>query len=162
MVFSSPRLDTSHRFERWVVAPSLWNPPRSCTQRGAVGWVGTMLDGGVKTWSQLQGSAPIVPSLMFEIFRRKWPPWASATRKRGWAVRSLWVPKYNYFMKFFKFLLWSWGIQSHHFMANRRGKMETVTDFLFLGSKITADNDCSLKIKGCLFSGRKARINLAY
>ena len=122
MVFSSPRLDTSHRFERWVVASSLWNPPRSCTQRGAVGWVGTMLDGGVKTWSQLQGSAPIVPSLMFEIFRRKWPPWASATRKRGWAVRSLWVPKYNYFMKFFKFLLWSWGIQSHHFMANRWGK----------------------------------------
>ena len=54
------------------------------------------------------------------------------------------------------------GIQSHHFMANRRGKVETVTDFLFLGSKITADSDCSLKIKGCLLSGRKAMTNLAY
>ena len=45
-------------------------------------------------------------------------------------------------------------------MANRRGKVETVTDFLFLGSKITADSDCSLKIKGCLLSGRKAMTNL--
>ena len=33
------------------------------------------------------------------------------------------------------------GIQSHHFMANRRGKVETVTDFIFLGTKITADGD---------------------
>ena len=31
---------------------------------------------------------------------------------------------------------------SHHFMANRRGKKETVTDFIFLGSKITVDGDC--------------------
>ena len=33
------------------------------------------------------------------------------------------------------------GIWSHHFMANRWGIMETVTDFIFLGSKITADGD---------------------
>ena len=33
--------------------------------------------------------------------------------------------------------------------------METVTDFLFLGSKITADSDCSHKIKRCLLLGRK-------
>ena len=33
--------------------------------------------------------------------------------------------------------------------------METVTDFIFLGSKITADGDCSLKIKRCLLLGRK-------
>ena len=32
-------------------------------------------------------------------------------------------------------------------MANRWGKMETVTDFIFLGSNITADNDCSHEIK---------------
>ena len=38
--------------------------------------------------------------------------------------------------------------------------METVTDFLFLGSKITADGDCSHEIKGCLFLGRKAMTNL--
>ena len=36
------------------------------------------------------------------------------------------------------------------------GKLETVTDFIFLGSKITADSDCSLKIKRCLLFGRKA------
>ena len=34
--------------------------------------------------------------------------------------------------------------------------METVTDFVFLGSKITADVDCSPKIKRCLLLGRKA------
>ena len=34
--------------------------------------------------------------------------------------------------------------------------METVTDFIFLGSKITADGDCSHEIKRCLFLGRKA------
>ena len=34
--------------------------------------------------------------------------------------------------------------------------METVTDFIFLGSKITADGDCSLDIKRCLLLGRKA------
>ena len=40
--------------------------------------------------------------------------------------------------------------------------METVTDFLFLGSKITADGDCSHEIKRCLLLGRKAMTNLAY
>ena len=38
--------------------------------------------------------------------------------------------------------------------------METVTDFLFLGSKITADGDCSQEIKRCLLLGRKAMTNL--
>ena len=38
--------------------------------------------------------------------------------------------------------------------------METVTDFLFLGSKITADGDCSLEIKRHLLLGRKTMTNL--
>ena len=38
--------------------------------------------------------------------------------------------------------------------------METVTDFIFLDSQITADGDCSHKIKRCLFLGRKAMTNL--
>ena len=38
--------------------------------------------------------------------------------------------------------------------------METVTDFIFLGSKITADGDCSHKIKRHLLLGRKAMTNL--
>ena len=38
--------------------------------------------------------------------------------------------------------------------------METVTDFIFLGSKITADGDCSHEIKSCLLLGRKAMTNL--
>ena len=38
--------------------------------------------------------------------------------------------------------------------------METVTDFIFLGSKITVDGDCSHAIKRCLFLGRKTMTNL--
>ena len=38
--------------------------------------------------------------------------------------------------------------------------METVTDFIFLGSNITADGDCNHAIKRCLFLGRKAMTNL--
>ena len=52
------------------------------------------------------------------------------------------------------------GIRSHRFMANRRGKVETVTNFLFLGSKITADGDCSHEIKRCMLLGKKAVTNL--
>ena len=45
-------------------------------------------------------------------------------------------------------------------MANRWEKMETVTDFIFLGSKMTADGDCSHEIKRCLLLGRKTMTNL--
>ena len=38
--------------------------------------------------------------------------------------------------------------------------VETVRDFIFLGSKIAADGDCSHEIKRCLFLGRKAMTNL--
>ena len=38
--------------------------------------------------------------------------------------------------------------------------METMTDFIFLGSKITADGDCRHEIKRCLLLGRKAMTNL--
>ena len=38
--------------------------------------------------------------------------------------------------------------------------METVADFIFLGSKIAVDGDCGHKIKRCLFLGRKAMTNL--
>ena len=38
--------------------------------------------------------------------------------------------------------------------------MEAVTDFIFLGSKITTDSDCSHEIKRCLFLGRRAMKNL--
>ena len=41
-----------------------------------------------------------------------------------------------------------------------KGPMETVSDFIFLGSKITADSDCSHEIKRCLLLGRKAVTNL--
>ena len=46
------------------------------------------------------------------------------------------------------------------FMANRRGKVESVTDFIFLGSKIIADGDCSHELKRCLLLGRVAMTHL--
>ena len=45
-----------------------------------------------------------------------------------------------------------WGIDGE--------TVETVSDFIFLSSKITADGDCSRKIKRCLFLGRKTMTNL--
>ena len=45
-------------------------------------------------------------------------------------------------------------------MVNGWEKMETMTDFVFLGSKITADSGCSREIKRCLLLGRKAMTNL--
>ena len=50
-------------------------------------------------------------------------------------------------------LLLLWALRSHHFMANRWGEMETVADFIFLGSKITVYSDCSRKIKRRLLPG---------
>ena len=51
-------------------------------------------------------------------------------------------------------------IQFHYFMANRWGKVETVTDFILGGSKTSADGDCSHEIKRRLLLGRKAMTNL--
>ena len=50
------------------------------------------------------------------------------------------------------YLITSWQIDGE--------TMETVTDFIFLGSKITTDGDCSRRIKRCLLFGRKAMANL--
>ena len=52
------------------------------------------------------------------------------------------------------------GIQSHLFMANRWLTVETVAGFICLGSKITADGDCSHEIKRRLLLGRKVMTNL--
>ena len=45
-------------------------------------------------------------------------------------------------------------------MANRWGNYGNITEFIFLGSKITADGDCSHEIKKHLLLGRKAVTNL--
>ena len=52
------------------------------------------------------------------------------------------------------------GIQAHHFMANRWGNSGNSGRLYFLGSKITADADCSHEIKRPLLLGRKAMTNL--
>ena len=52
------------------------------------------------------------------------------------------------------------GLQSHNFTADRGGKVEVVTDFIFLGSRIAADGDCSCEIKGRLLLGGTAVTDL--
>ena len=52
------------------------------------------------------------------------------------------------------------GIWFHHFMADRWETVETVSDFILGGSKITADGDCSHETKRCLLLGRKVMTNL--
>ena len=52
------------------------------------------------------------------------------------------------------------GIWSHHFMGNRWGNSETVSDFILGGSKITADGDCSHEIKRRVILRRKVMTNL--
>ena len=52
------------------------------------------------------------------------------------------------------------GIWSHHFMAIDGGKVEKLTDFIFLGSKITAHGDYSDEIKRCMLPGGKAMVIL--
>ena len=52
------------------------------------------------------------------------------------------------------------GIRSHHFMADRWGNSGNMSDFIWGGSKITADGDCSLEIKRRLLLGRKIMITL--
>ena len=46
------------------------------------------------------------------------------------------------------------GIWSHHFMGNRWETVETVSDFIFLGSQFTADGDCSHEIKRHFLEGK--------
>ena len=60
-------------------------------------------------------------------------------------------------LKFRKVGLWFLFPSLH---GKSMGKMEMVTDFLFLGSKITANDDCSHEIKECLLLGRKSLTNL--
>ena len=55
-------------------------------------------------------------------------------------------------MYYYIFAITSWQIDGE--------QVETVTDFIFLDSKITADGDCSHEIKRCLLLGRKAMTNL--
>ena len=52
------------------------------------------------------------------------------------------------------------GIWSHHFMGNRWETVETVSDFIFGGSKITADGDCGHEIKRLFLLGKKVMTNL--
>ena len=52
------------------------------------------------------------------------------------------------------------SIRPHYFMANRGEKVQVVTDFFFLGSKITADGDCSHEIRRRLLLVKKAVTNL--
>ena len=67
----------------------------------------------------------------------------SGEKKKNWLKLNIQKPK---IMAFSPITLWQIDAET----------METVTDFIFLGSKITGDGDCSHEIKRCLLLGRKA------
>ena len=81
-------------------------------------------------------------------------------RSRGHIVRCDWATNIH--------IISLWGIQKTKIMASGPiiswqidgETVETVTDFIFLSSKITADGDCSHEIKRCLLLGRKVMTNL--
>ena len=50
------------------------------------------------------------------------------------------------------------GTRSHHFMGNNGETVETVSAFIFLGSKITADGDCSCEIKRPLTPWKEGKL----
>ena len=77
-------------------------------------------------------------SLLMKVKRREWKSWLKTQHSKNE----------------------DHSIKSYHFAANRWEIMEIVTDFIFLGSKITADDDCSHEIKRYLLLGRKAMTNL--
>ena len=78
-------------------------------------------------------------SLLIRVKRAEWKSWLKTQRSKNYD-HSIWC---------------------YHFMANRRGKVETVTDFIFVGSKITVDGDCSHKLKKKRFLlGKKIITNL--
>ena len=104
------RQEVFNKFGEWMVALSLWNhiifsgTMRGCELSGInTGWREEDLD-----------SAPVLSLTTYVVFSRHLPPWAWATKKRGWAVRSLWALKYYYFMKRQDFnLLLSWVALEH-------------------------------------------------
>ena len=59
-----------------------------------------------------------------------------------------------------KLNFWNTKIMAFGSISSWQTDMETVKDFIFLGSKITADSDCRHEIKRCLLLGRKAMTNL--
>ena len=75
--------------------------------------------------------------------------------------------KYPLFLDLFHYLAEITNIQKSKILASNRitsrqiegGNVETVTDIIFLGSKITADGDCSHEIKRRLLLGKKAMTN---
>ena len=79
-----------------------------------------------------------------EELKTSWWKWKRRVRKAGLKLN---------------FQKTDYGIRFHHFMANRLETMETVTDFIFLGCKITADDDCSLEMKRRLLLGRRSMTN---
>ena len=73
---------------------------------------------------------------------------------------QFYFPEWKSWLKTQHSKTWDHGIRYHHFMANRRGNNGNNDRLYFLGSKITADGDCSHEIKRHLLLGRKARTNL--
>ena len=115
----------------------------SCKMRG---WMKHKLESRLPGEISITSDTQIPPSLWQKV-------------KRNWTA-SWWTWEWKSWLKTKHSKNKDHGIWSHHFMANNWETMETVTAFIFLGSKITADGDCSHEIKRHLLLERKAMTNL--
>ena len=86
----------------------------------------------------------------WHMTRLFWPTWVEVQRLDQMSLLGGWVLIAT--LRVATSPITSWQTE--------KGKVETVTDFLFLGSKVTADSGCSHEIKRHLLLGRKARTNL--
>ena len=117
----------------------------------------------VKSESEVAQSCPTLATPWTAAYQA--PPSMGFSRQKYWSGVPYLYHKSNLILaprliqEISELLQW---IQSHQSMANSWGKVETVTDFVFLGSKITADGDCGHEIKRRLLLGRKAMTNLQH
>ena len=100
------------------------------------------LPGEISITSNIQMTPPLMAESeedpLYESERREWKSWLKVQHKKTKIMASSPIT--------------SWQIDGE--------TMKTVTDFILLGSKITADGACSHEIKRCFFLGRKAMTNL--
>ena len=107
----------------------------------------------IRSWNQDYQEKYQQPQICrwYHVNGRKWRgTWVSWWGWKRWVKKLAWTSTFK--------KLTSWHLVPS--LANRRGKVEAVTNLIFLGSKIAVDSDCSHKIKICLLPGRKAMTNL--
>ena len=119
------------------------------TSWGALGWKKHKLESRLPGEISIPSDMQMTPPLWQKVKRNSKASWWKWKKESEKVVLKLNIQETKIMASYPKT---SWQINGE--------TMETVTDFIFLGSKITVDGDCSHKIERCLLLGRKAMTNL--